>query len=68
MEAKAIAIIADLIATCGLPAAIRRIQRLDPERVSMEDLGSLARGSMADPDCHFSVDPSAFGDEEENLA
>jgi len=66
MEAKAISIIADLIATQGLPAAIRRLQDLDPDRLTVEAFAALKPcRSLADPDCHFCVDDSAFCDDGE---
>ena len=60
MEAHAIALIAELIAACGVPTAVRRIQTLDADNVTLGDLAALKRGSLADPDCHFSVDPAAI--------
>lgn len=66
MEAKAIALIAELIAACGVPTAIRRIQTLDANDVTLGDLAALKRGSLADPDCHFYADTSVITGGEEN--
>lgn len=63
MQTQAIAIIACLIDRLGLATALRRLQTVDPETVTIEQLQALAVGRMSDPDCHFSGDDSAFDDE-----
>ena len=52
-EAQAILVITDLIVNCGVPTAIRLIQTLNAEAVSIEDLQALKDKGLKDPESYF---------------